>query len=220
MIKAFLFDMDGTVFDTERIYLRAWHLAAESLGYDMPEELIESMRGSAISRGKRIFDEYFHGQHDYMEIRNLRRRLSDRIIDEEGLRLKPGARELICFLRERGCRTALATSTYGEIAQKYLKLSHMEEMFDCVVTGDMVKKSKPDPEIFLICADILDIPVTEAAVCEDSLNGIMAARASGATSFYVKDITYIPEDRLSLYADGCFEDLFELREHLKRTGMI
>ena len=214
MIKAFLFDMDGTVFDTERIYLRGWHLAASELGYEMPDELIEKMRGTAISLGKSIFDRYFQGRHDYMEVRSLRKEYSERIIDREGLRLKPGARELISLLRDLSIKTGLATSTYREVVDRYLVMSHMEGMFDCIVTGDMAEKSKPDPEIFLKGMELLGTSPHETAICEDSLNGIMAAKASGARSFYIKDITHIPEESLRLYADCCFENLFEVRDQL------
>ena len=77
MIKGFLFDMDGTVFDTERVYFKAWHKTSELLGYDIPDELLDMMRGSSVTSAIKIFGDFFDGKHDYLEARKLRQQLAD-----------------------------------------------------------------------------------------------------------------------------------------------
>ena len=215
MIKGVLFDMDGTVFDTEQIYFRGWKWVSKVLGYDIPDSLMDRMRGSSIPTAEKIFNDYFEGRHEYMEARTRRQDFLDEEFRKHGVPLKPGAMELLHFLKEQGYRTALATSTFRKTAEFYLEKSGTKECFDVIIAGDMVKNGKPDPEIFLTAAEKLGLSAAECAVCEDSLNGVMAGRSSGAKVFYIPDLNKLTEEQLSLYVDRSFKNLLEVREYLE-----
>ena len=210
MIKGFLFDMDGTVFDTERVYFKAWHKTGELLGYDIPDELLDMMRGSSVTSAIKIFGDFFDGKHDYLEARKLRQQLADEDFKKNGVPLRPGARELVAYIREQGLKLALATSTYKEVVDFYLEDTGLTGAFDVVITGDMVKNGKPDPDIFITAAEKLGFRPEECAVCEDSLNGIKAGRSSGARVFYIPDLNRMTKEQIDLYVDETFGSLSDI----------
>ena len=210
VIKGFLFDMDGTVFDTERIYHDGWKWLGDDLGIEIPDILIDSMRGSGMATAKKLFADHFRGRLDYMEARTRRQAYLDRVFEENGVPLKPGAKELLTWLKAHGYGIALATSTRLSTTEFYLERSGLGVGFDAIVSGDMVKKGKPDPEIFLTAAQRLGLDIRDCAVCEDSLNGIMAGRRSGATVYYIPDLNHMTKEQLDLYVDRSFDSLLDI----------
>ena len=135
MIKGFLFDMDGTVFDTERVYKESWHEVSKELGYDIPDQLLDMMRGSSRQSAIKIFNDFYGDDpHDYAEARQLREVVADRRLREGGVPLKPGARELTTYLRDKGISLALATSTYRPVVDFYLSDSGMEDVFEKIAS--------------------------------------------------------------------------------------
>ena len=218
MTKAFLFDMDGTIFDTEKVYKKCWHEVSQVMGYEIPDELIDMMRGSSQPTGKRIWDEYFSGAHDYWEARRIRQQIVDRELHENGVPVKPGARELTARLRELGIKNALATSTFRPVTDFYLSDSGMTDAFDVIITGDMIENGKPEPDIFIRAAEELGLEPSDCVVCEDSLNGIVAGRRSGARVFYIPDLNVISEEQLSEYTDRTFDSLLDVLSELE-NGM-
>ena len=195
MIRGVIFDMDGLMFDTERIYQNAWIEAGRCLGVPVTEDVVLRIRGRNIADSRRVFLELFGPQVDYDAVRAIRVRLSDEAIAENGLAPKPGLRALLDELTRRGIGAALATSTARRQAMEYLDLAGVRGCFSAAVCGDEVSRSKPDPEIFLRAAELLQVPPEACIVLEDSPNGILAAHRAHAKPVMVPDLTQ-PDDEL------------------------
>lgn len=214
MIKAILFDMDGTLFDTERLYYRCWKKVAEENGYEIPDELLNKMRGASLKEGSRHFNEYYNYERDYFEERAKRQFYVIEEIDKNGVPFMKGLTELFDFLKERGIKIALATSTVKEMAMKYVEISGLGNYFDAIVTGDMIEHGKPEPDIFLLAAEKLGEDIKECAVAEDSLNGIIAGRRSGARVFFIPDLSPVTDEEKAEYVDKEFKSLDEIIGYL------
>ena len=195
MIQGVIFDMDGLMFDTERIYQRAWIEAGRRLGAPITDEVVLRIRGRNVADSRRLFGEMFGDSVDYDAVRAIRVQLSDEAIAKEGLPPKPGLYELFDALDARGINAALATSTVREKAMQYLSLAGLTGRFAASVCGDEVTVSKPDPGIFLRAAALLGVPAEACIVLEDSPNGITAAHRANAKPVMVPDLTP-PDDAL------------------------
>ena len=118
----------------------------------------------------------------------------------------PYADEALAELRRGGCKLALCTSNTPEVVNTYLELAGWADAFDAVITGDLVTKSKPDPEIYLTAAQKLGVRPDECVGVEDSFNGIRSVRAAGMVSVMIPDLLPYGEE-LAPYVDRHFDDL-------------
>ena len=100
MIKAVLFDMDGILFDTEIIMKEGWLKAARELNFTLTEEHLSQMRGSALPRSRKLFEEWFHGEVTYDEGRAIRSAYLNDYIQRNGVPEKPGLHEFLSWLKE------------------------------------------------------------------------------------------------------------------------
>ena len=186
-ITAVLFDMDGLVLDTEKLYTRFWQEAANALGYPMTKEQALGMRSLNRGVGLAKMQSYFGPEVDYDKIRNKRIELMDAFVEQEGVKLKPGIHELLAYLKEHGIKTAIATSSPLERTLLYLGSVGLEQSFDELVSGYMVEKGKPEPDIYLYAAEKLGVKPSECMVLEDSPAGILAAHRAGCLPVMVPD---------------------------------
>ena len=186
-ITAVLFDMDGLVLDTEKLYTRFWQEAAKAFGYPMTKEQALGMRSLNRGAGLAKLQSYFGMSVDYDVIRNKRIELMDAFVEQEGVALKPGIHELLAFLKERGIKTAIATSSPMERTLLYLGSVGLQSSFDELVSGYMVEKGKPEPDIYLYAAEQLGVAPKECMVLEDSPAGILAAHRAGCVPVMIPD---------------------------------
>ena len=186
-ITAVLFDMDGLVLDTEKLYTRFWQEAANALGYPMTKEQALGMRSLNRGAGLAKMQSYFGPEVDYDKIRNKRIELMDAFVEQEGVNLKPGIHELLAYLKEHGIKTAIATSSPIERTLLYLGSVGLSESFDELVSGYMVEKGKPEPDIYLYAAEKLGVKPSACMVLEDSPAGILAAYRAGCVPVMVPD---------------------------------
>lgn len=204
MIGAVLFDMDGTVFDTEVIYRRCWFRAAKDVGFDEDMDLFLH-RVSALNLTdmaalvRRVYNS--NVPFEVLWARWLE------CVDEElasgVLPLKAGAPEILFDLKEKGIKIALVTSSGQKTVARYLQMSRLEGVFDVIMTGDRVKNGKPHPEIFLTAAERLGIPPAYCMVVEDSHNGIRAGHAAGMVTVMVPDLHPCTEELYPLLWRCC-----------------
>ena len=147
-VKAVLFDLDGTLTDTEKYYQIAWPKALAHFGYKtedwMPLELRSLGRPFAPERFKQWFGQDF----DYQMVREYRKGIVEEMIREGGIPLKPGAKEILTWLREQGVLTALVTANEYPRAERYLKKIDLFDYFDKIICSNMVKLGKPAPDIY------------------------------------------------------------------------
>lgn len=186
-VEAILFDMDGLVLDTEKLYTRFWQEAANALGYPMTREQALGMRSLNRGAGLAKMQSYFGEMVDYDAIRGKRIEMMDAFVEKEGVFLKTGIHELLSYLKERGIKTAIATSSPIERTILYLTSVGLEKSFDELVSGYMVEKGKPEPDIYLYAAEKLGVSPEHCMVLEDSPAGILAAHRAGCIPVMVPD---------------------------------
>lgn len=214
MIKAVIFDVDGTLLDTERIYMKAWKEAAAEAGFVMPDSVLQKTRAVNTKDAARIFEEEIGNGFSYQAVRPIRVRIAEEIIRRESPILKPGVLELLAFLEEKGIRLAVASSTNQQGTREHLAESRILDRFEVVVGGDMVTNGKPHPDIFLKAAEALDTAPEACIVVEDSPAGIRAAHAAGMKAVLVPDQAAITQEIIDM-ADVVLNSLLEMPAYLQ-----
>lgn len=214
-VKAVIFDMDGVIFDTERIYLEEWIQIFESFGYKMTRDIYVPLMGRGRKIIKCIFKEKFGEDIPIEEMYIKKDKMLYEAIDK-GIPIKEGAIEIIDFLLQNNFKIALATSAKRERLEKQLKKSGLYKKFDALVSGDDVKNSKPNPEIFTLAAKKINVPCNNCIVIEDSKAGILAAKNAGMIPFHVKDLLEADLEIKDNSYDN-FLSLFEIIQVLKRN---
>lgn len=214
--KAVIFDMDGTMFDTEYLASKAWKRAGEELNYSITEDILSQVRGRNITDAIRIFSEIFGTDQVYKNAKVLRDRYVADMIKQNGIPIKKGLFELLSFLREIHTKMAVATSSECERAKKCLTAAGVYDYFDAYIYGDMVTNSKPNPDIFLMAARQLDVRAEECLVLEDSKSGIRAGKNAGMYPILIPDLTP-PDKEMIEDASLICNDLMEVLEVLKNS---
>ncbi len=216
MNNTVIFDMDGVLFDTERLSQRSWDESGRRLGIRNINEVTRKWIGSDVREAKRIFDEAFQGRFSYEKVREDKLRTADWHILEEGIPIKKGAGELLKSLREAGWTVALASSTERDKAFRELALAHFDTYFDYSIHGNEVEHGKPAPDIYLACAKKMGISPEETGniyVIEDSHNGVRAASSAGMKVLMVPDL--LPAtDEMKKLAHRIFDDLTQVQGFL------
>lgn len=215
MIKAVIFDMDGLMFDTERMYQKAWLQAGRQMGAPMEPEIVDRLRGRNREGCARVCREAFGEDFDFDAMRTACRALMARWIEEDGLPVKPGLYELLAELERRGIPAVLATSTTRDSAWGHLQRAKVDRYFLGAVCGDEVSHSKPDPEVFLKAAALAGRDPARCMVLEDSPAGVRAGAAAGCFTVMVPDLT-APDEELKKLADEILPGLRDVIPLLDR----
>lgn len=205
-VKAVIFDMDGLMFDTERIYNFAWKHAAGLQEIDISEETLLKIKGSSKAITEKILREDIKKPFDMNKMRQDRDKYTWSHIEKNGLPVKSGLIELLEFLKSNNIKTALATSTKQETASKYLELSQTKKYFDELIFGDMVERGKPNPDIFILACEKIDENTGDCLVLEDSRNGINAGYRAGCKVIMIPDLIK-PNQEDKEIVDMVLEDL-------------
>lgn len=208
-MKAVIFDMDGVIFDSETAVLNGWKEIAEKYGIPDVEVPYMMSIGSNAEASKKKFLEYYGEDFPYDVYKEEQRENFHRKYDGGKLPIKPGVHELLSFLREKGMKTAIASSTRYALVKAEIEAAGLLGYFDVIVGGDHVCKSKPAPDIFLKAAELLKVEPQEAYVIEDSFNGIRAACLAGSTPIMVPDMLE-PDDEMRAKAWKIADSLFDV----------
>lgn len=199
-IHAVLFDMDGTITDTEKFYFACWPKSFHAFGYEDfgPDDALFGRslnHEDADAHWRRRFGDE---QIPMDEIRAYNNRLVDDLIAAHGVPLKPGLPEILAFLHRHHIKAAVVTATQLPRAQRRLEQAGVKDAFDAVISASMVKKGKPHPDIYqYACRRLHEAPECCVAV-EDSPNGVRSAAAAGCLTVMVPDLTPPTEDLLPL----------------------
>ncbi len=213
MVKSVVFDMDGLMFDTERIWMRCWKPALESLGMTYKEGLDEAARGTSGESMRRVLHQFYGEDADVSSIEDALYRTAAPIFAKPVPKMK-GLDALLNWLRDAGIPMAVASSSRMPTIMGHLNNWDLAPYFKAVISGDFVTRSKPDPEIFLTAAKALGTAPAETLVLEDSYNGVRAGAAGGFITVMVPDLAPVTDEMRRLYTAEC-KDLNEVKKMLE-----
>ncbi|WP_339658038.1 beta-phosphoglucomutase [Flavobacterium frigidarium] len=187
--KAFIFDLDGVIVDTAKYHFLAWQKIAQELNIEFTLEHNELLKGVSRVRSLDII----------LELGNIEASQEDKnkwlvqkneeyltyLVDMDQSELLPGVLPVLEFLKQNNQPIALGSASKN--ARPILEKTGILHYFDAVVDGNDVTNAKPDPEVFLIAAQLLQIPAHDAIVFEDSVAGVQAANIAKMTSIGIGD---------------------------------
>lgn len=211
--RAFIFDMDGLMVDSERITNQTWQRAAADFGYEMSDEVARECVGTPPPIAEAIYKKHLGADFPYHEIRTKKAAYFKQYLQENGLMLKPGLLELLDLLENRGIRKAVASSTEQPTVNACLEVVGLLPRFEIVVAGSDVERRKPYPDLFLEAAARLEKTPAECLVLEDTPYGVFAALSAKIPVILVPDIAPIPKGLADLTV-GVFPSLVEVRQYL------
>ena len=211
LIEAIIFDMDGVIFDSENLYIACDVEIADKLHMKGIVEACYRTIGVTRERTREILTDIYHDEMLVDRFMTETSSLFRQKCREGLLKTKPGVQELLFFLKKRGYKTAIASSTATKIVEAELSEAGIRQCFDQIVGGDQVKRSKPAPDIFLKAAELLETAPERCAVIEDSFNGIRASRAAGMTAIMVPDLLQ-PDEEIRALADFVLPSLTEVQQ--------
>ncbi len=211
-MRAFIFDMDGLMFDTERVFIKAWDYAGEQMGLGKTGFMVEKTLGCNTQECERIWQETFPGCDVAAMWAHSRVYMED-YYSRYTVSVKPGLHELLTYLKRKGYKLAVASSTPRRKVEKHLVDAHVRQYFDVVVAGDMVEASKPAPDIYLRACELLNEKPADCYALEDSRNGLISAHEAGCTPIMVPDL-WQPDDTVKEFILGPYESLLDVRDWL------
>lgn len=212
--KAFVFDMDGVLLDTESMCDRVWPRCGERFG--IPDgtirELMREMLGVSQAGQEKILKERFGKAFDTEGFFRLFSEMFGELEQKEGISLMPYAKECLTYLKGKGYSLSLASSTQAATVRRQLKNAGLLDFFDAVTCGDTVKHSKPHPEIYLKACGALGLAPAVCAAVEDSPNGVLSASSAGLYTIMVPD-RIPPTDEIRGKTGMILSDLSGIMKH-------
>lgn len=212
--QAVVFDMDGVIFDTERLVIEFWKEVAKKHNIPNVEHTCIQCLGTNRVRTREIFLENYGADFPFDPYRAEVTELFNTHYKGVPLPTKPGIRELLNYLQEQDIKVGLASSTAQHLVRDEIGTAGLLPYFQTLVCGDMVEHSKPAPDIFLKACEILNADPTKSIAIEDSFNGIRSAHCAGMTPIMVPDQVQ-PTDEIHALAFHVMPSLLDVLNWLK-----
>ncbi len=213
-IKAVLFDMDGLIFDTERVADGAARKAGRDVGIVLTDDVLQCLYGANYKSGEMVMKKNYGEDFDYVEYKRIMRIYMEEVLEsKDGLRFMPGAKELILWLQQTDYKKAIASSSSVETIKKFLSMVGLSDCFDVIIGGDMVTNSKPAPEIFEKAAAAVGVPTENCLVLEDSYNGVRSGSSAGCVVGMVPDLV-TPTEEIEKLCFAIFSSLNDVQEFI------
>lgn len=194
--QAVLYDMDGTLLDTEKLHKASWTQCAARRGVTIGPEFYQGAMGRNLHRVLQLLQELYPNIGNTQTLYEEKEALCRTWMIEHGVPVLPGVYEALGCLGAQGIRQCVCTSTSRDSAEETLVSAGIRQKLNALVCGDDIERSKPDPQIFLCGAQKLGVPIEACAVVEDAPAGVEAGLASGARVFVVPGLLEIPQDLL------------------------
>lgn len=207
MTKLAIFDVDGTLIDSESIYVKAALLNNKINNYNVPLNVIMNTIGRNRESVRQVVIDSQTKDFDYDTYRS---KLME-IYDEDSLTLKKGAINILEYCKNHNILSAVATSTYKEKQLRILTQLDIAKYFDYMVFGDEIKNSKPAPDIYLNVYNHYNFKKEDILIFEDSRNGILSAHNAGIKVVYIKDVVDVEKEVVDL----AYKSIKDLDEGIK-----
>lgn len=213
-IRGVLFDMDGVILDSEKLYAKFWAEGCEYYGYHMTYPQALGMRSLNAQAGQEYLSSLFGPEISYPLVRAKRIERMDAYVEENGIEAKPGIFQLLDYLAARHIPYAITTASPNDRIQNHLGRLGLYERFDHICTAHEVPHGKPAPDIYLLGAKTIGVPPEYCLALEDSYTGILSAFRAGCLSTIVPDLDQPGENILSIaYARAdSLTDVIDLME--------
>lgn len=215
-IKGIIFDMDGTLFNTEVISLDAMVQVGKQYGVNFTQEIMLGFLGLPSQEIKKKILSLFGEDFDYENFRKDKIEHQDSVVKRNGVPLKTGLTELLQYAKDNGIVCGVATSTSRERAEMLISMSGLADYFSAVICGGDVVNGKPAPDIFLLAAERLGVSPENCIGIEDSRNGILSVSRSGMLAVLVPDLI-VPDEEMKNAADIIFENLIQVKDYISRN---
>ena len=219
IIKAVLFDLDGTIIDTEKYYRLYWPKAFAKFGYTITDEQGLGMRSLGSPYVEEYLQNIFGKKIETTDIKNYARSLVDESVKINGLELKDGVVECLKYLKTQDVKIAIVTATAIERTEMYVKKAKLEEFFDDIISAKNVPRGKPAPDVYLTACEKLNVKPEETIAVEDSPNGVMSASRAGCNVVMVPDQTEADE-KLKSHLFGSIRSLGEFEGFIVKEQII
>ena len=212
MLKGAIFDHDGLMFDTEKIWQKNWKVVADDMGIVLPEEFKQHICGTSGELMNSVVKKYY-GVADGKEIIA---RVKQGVFDDEAIHIdeKPGLRDIIEMFKRNGVVMAVAISSPEAMIKKNLENAGISEYFDAIVSGQHVEHGKPAPDIFLLAAEKIGLDPKDCYVFEDAYNGVNAGHNAGCYTVMIPDMLQ-PNDEIRKVADEICVTLSEASKFIE-----
>ena len=214
-IEAVIFDMDGVLFDTEKLCMDSWIAIAGERNIPDMEVFFPRCIGRNLTDTRMLFGEFYGELYDYEEFRKQAAAWFHDYIEKNGMPMKKGVKELLEYLQRGGYKIGLASSTSRHSVEDHLERARIRGYFQSLTTGDMVEHSKPQPDIYLMACKSLEVNPAQTMAIEDSPNGIRAAHAAGMIPVMVPDLI-APDQEMREKSSLICHDLLEVMRFFEK----
>ncbi len=215
-IKAVIFDCDGTLLDTENIYVSTWYNVCEEYGYDLPEKLMKETRGKSGPDAVKLFYNYLGEDFPLEQINEKRAILNEEIFYNTPVEkiIKPGVCRLFGWLEEQEIKIAVASGRKYEVTSEHLKYAGLFDRANIVIGRDLVKNNKPAPDMFIKAAELMEVSCEECLVVGDTISDYKAACGANMRMAFVPDMFPVDEE----IAKGAFVVLKQIDQVIEVIG--
>ena len=216
MNEAVIFDMDGVIFDSEQVVRMGWNDAAQKLGLEDIDTLYFQCIGRNLRNTEEKLCKHFGPQFSYGEFSRLTRNFFRDYINQKGLPVKCGARELLTYLSWQNGHIGMASSSGLPYIRAELQQAGLIKYFSVIVSGDNLEHSKPEPDIYLNACMEMGVTPSETYAIEDSYSGILSASRAGMKPIMVPDLQPPTAEMRRLCTVIC-EDLRMVQTYFERN---
>lgn len=211
--KGAIFDMDGVLFDTEKLYQETWGELAKERRISLGDRFIMEISGTNGERMRRVVEKYYQVPNGSVVIDECMDRMQKKL--EIHVPEKKGVREILEYFHGLNMPIAVASSSSAQQIESNLLRSGLRDYFSEIVSGSEVKSGKPSPDIFLLAAKRIGCKAEECFVFEDSENGVKAGHSAGCFTIMVPDLIE-PSDEIQQICSKICSDLLQARDEIEK----